>query len=110
MTTLPTPRALLTSIINTLTTPPPPPQTQGQNNPLSQVNEPYDQPSNALKTLSPAHRALLSTMHVLFTPPMLLQALDLLDRGLVLRVVEEVPRGVTASEARDVNEDVAHIP
>ena len=27
-------------------------------------------------------------MHVLFPPPMLLQALDLLDRGLVVRVVE----------------------
>ncbi|KAL5325942.1 hypothetical protein ACEPPN_007077 [Leptodophora sp. 'Broadleaf-Isolate-01'] len=38
-------------------------------------------------------------MHVLFAPPMLLQALDLLDRGLVSRVIEEV------LESRDQNDD-----
>jgi len=33
----------------------------------------------------------MTTLHVLFPPPMLLQALDLLDRGLVLRVIEKEP-------------------
>ncbi|CZS99969.1 hypothetical protein WAI453_003449 [Rhynchosporium graminicola] len=86
MTTLPNTRTLLTSLFNTLTTPASRPfQKQADQKP---VNEPYDPPSNPLKTLPPSQRALLSTMHVLFTPPMLLQALDLLDRGLVLRIVE----------------------
>ncbi|PVH82795.1 hypothetical protein DL98DRAFT_570066 [Cadophora sp. DSE1049] len=88
MSTLPTTRTLLTSLFNTLTTTD---QISTQQQPAQPplVNEPYDSPSNPFKTLSPSHRALLSTLHVLFTPPMLLQALDLLDRGLVVRVVEQ---------------------
>ncbi|KAG4434349.1 hypothetical protein IFR05_010160 [Cadophora sp. M221] len=111
MTSLPTTRGLLTSLINTLTTTPPPPPSQNQANqrqpePHQIINEPYDQPSNPLKALSPAHRALLSTMHVLFTPPMLLQALDLLDRGLVLRVIEELPQSALTGG----NDDSAKVP
>jgi hypothetical protein len=87
--TLPTPRSLLTSLITTLTTTPiSGPQTQQQ-----ETNPPYDQnnaPTNPLKSLSPSHRAILSTLHVLFPTGVLLQSLDLLDRGLVVRVVEEV--------------------
>ncbi|PBP28028.1 hypothetical protein BUE80_DR000993 [Diplocarpon rosae] len=78
---LPTPRLLLTQLLNTLTT------SSITPSPVS-VDTPYERPSNPLKLLSPAQKALLSTMHVLFPPPMLLQALDLLDRGLVLRIRE----------------------
>jgi hypothetical protein len=70
---LPTPRALLTSILNSLPAAAPTTQT----NP----------PCNPLHTLSSAHKSLLTTLHVLFPPPTLLQALDLLDRGLVTRIV-----------------------
>lgn len=80
---LPAPCQLLTSLINTLTTTP--------NQEAPQINEPYSAPSNPLKALPPWQRALLTTLHVLFPPPMLLQALDLLDRGLVLRLVEQNP-------------------
>lgn len=75
-TPLPTPRHLLTALINTLTTPPQSPA----------VNEPYSAPTNPLKSLPLSHRALLTTLHVLFPTGMLLQSLDLLDRGLVTRI------------------------
>jgi hypothetical protein len=88
-TSLPTTRNLLTSLLNTLTAP-----TIQQ--PSNTMNEPYSTPSNPLKTLPAAQRALLTTLHVLFPPPMLLQALDLLDRGLVLRLIERTP--LSASE------------
>ncbi|CZR53964.1 uncharacterized protein PAC_03847 [Phialocephala subalpina] len=80
MTPLPTPRTLLTSLIDTVTSTLPTPSQQ-------QVNEPYSAPDNPLKNLPTSHRALLTTLHVLFPPPMLLQALDLLDRGLVTRLI-----------------------
>ncbi|EKD19052.1 hypothetical protein MBM_02289 [Drepanopeziza brunnea f. sp. 'multigermtubi' MB_m1] len=100
-TPLPTPRALLTSLLRTLTTPPP----IQQNSPL--VKEHCEPLSNPLKHLSPSQRALLSTMHVLFTPPMLLQALDLLDRRLVLRIVqkEEPQSPILQAKAGTVQEE-----
>lgn len=83
---LPTTRQFLTSLLNTLTTP---------HSPLTrpaEANEPYAIPShqhsNPLKALPPGQKALLATLHVLFPPPMLLQALDLLDRGLVVRIIK----------------------
>ncbi|RDL38424.1 uncharacterized protein BP5553_02764 [Venustampulla echinocandica] len=90
MTTLPTPRHLITSIFNTLTTPhQPPPSTES---------------SNPLKALPPSHRALLTTLHVLFPPGMLLQALDLLDRGLVTKVVYVAEEG-SKDRAEDIDGD-----
>jgi hypothetical protein len=82
MSTLPNTRQLLTSLLNTLTTNP----THQQ--PSNVVNEPYSGPSNPLKNLPKSQHALLTTLHVLFPPPMLLQALDLLDRGLITRLIE----------------------
>ncbi|TVY18096.1 hypothetical protein LARI1_G001997 [Lachnellula arida] len=76
MTTLPTPRTLLTTLLKTLTTPPQTPQ------PATTIST----PTNPLHALPPSHRALLTTLHVLFPPGMLLQSLDLLDRGLVTRI------------------------
>ncbi|KAN0110338.1 hypothetical protein V8E51_006725 [Hyaloscypha variabilis] len=81
---LPSTRQLLTSILNTLSAPTP-------QQPSTIVNEPYSTPSNPLKNIPSSQRALLTTLHVLFPPPLLLQALDLLDRGLVLRVIENSP-------------------
>ena len=77
--TLPSPRDLLTSIFNSL------PQTAV---PL-ESGPPNNANGNSLKALSVSHRSLLVTLHVLF-PSLLLQALDLLDRGLVTRVVQVI--------------------
>src|SRR6187402_1300149 len=92
--TLPTPRSLL----NTLTLP-----TNTPTNPELTIDEPYSAPSNPLKSLPQSKRALLSTLHVLFPPPMLLQALDLLDRGLVTRLVEreEAPESILAQAGKE---------
>lgn len=43
--------------------------------------------SNPLSALPPSTHAVLTALHALLPPPMLLQALDLLDRELVTRVV-----------------------
>ncbi|CAD6505650.1 BgTH12-01140 [Blumeria graminis f. sp. triticale] len=75
---LPEPHVFLTSIFDTLT---------------ELVAEPSDSAkgkatsSNPLASLPPSRQAILITLHALFPPPMLLQALDLLDRGLVTRIV-----------------------
>jgi hypothetical protein len=84
MSTLPSSRQLLTSLLNTLTT------TRTPQAATILVDEPYSGLSNPLKNISRSQRALLTSLHVLFPPPMLLQALDLLDRGLVLRVTERI--------------------
>lgn len=79
---LPTPRRLITSLINSLTNPPSA-TTQPQTTNSSCSNS----QSNLLKSLPASYHALLTTLHVLFPPPTFLQALDLLDRGLVTRVI-----------------------
>lgn len=93
---LPTPRQLLTSILTSLASIPhlaaPHPATQP-------TNPSYDAPSNPLKLLPASHRNLLTTLHVLLPPPTLLQALDLLDRGLVTRLVLQAGSIVTQDEA-----------
>lgn len=93
-TSLPSPRELLTSILNALSAIPPPPPPTRDNNPRAQdpnttTNDPASataptrsNPTSPLRSLAPAHRPLLTTLHVLF-PSQLLPALDLLDRGLV---------------------------
>ncbi|KAI8306720.1 hypothetical protein K4K61_004198 [Colletotrichum sp. SAR11_59] len=69
----PTPRAVLTSLINTLTA-----------SPLTPLSQPG---SNPFKSLPQSQRPILVTLHVLF-PSLVLPALDLLDRNLVTRVVK----------------------
>ncbi|KAF3766248.1 hypothetical protein M406DRAFT_339506 [Cryphonectria parasitica EP155] len=77
-TSLPTPRQLLTSILNGAGTlplqplPPPPPPSSSSANPLRHLDQ--------------TRRHLFATLHVLF-PSLLLPALDLLDRGLVTRLL-----------------------
>lgn len=94
---LPTSRQLLTSLLNAIGDIPVPPQrqhdlggtTQGQGYPALNNSRPAAAAapgSNALRLIHPSHRALFTTLHVLF-PALLLPALDLLDRGLVARLV-----------------------
>lgn len=88
-TPLPTPRVYLTSLIESLSTTLPTLTNQINSTPAQAVNPLYDPLSNTLKSLPASHRALLTTLHVLLPTGVLLQALDLLDRGLVVRVVEQ---------------------
>ncbi|KAH7040591.1 uncharacterized protein B0I36DRAFT_12796 [Microdochium trichocladiopsis] len=88
MTTVPSPREFLTSVVNTLSAYNPAehqahPNQQHQRHHHHYADHP---PSNPLKLIPNPHRALLSTLHVLY-PSILLPALDLLDRRLVTRVV-----------------------
>jgi hypothetical protein len=100
MSLLPNTRQLLTSLVNTLTTT----TTSPQHSNL--VNEPYSGLSNPLKNLPQSQRALLTTLHVLFPPPMLLQALDLLDRGLITRLVEKtINMGEENSAGQEAGEE-----
>lgn len=87
-----TPRAVLTSLINTLTSAPrdPPPNARTS--------------ENALKSLPQSHRPLLVTLHVLF-PSVVLPALDLLDRGLVTRVVRDDAQTADFTPGDDPAED-----
>ncbi|KAK1639442.1 hypothetical protein BDP81DRAFT_391548 [Colletotrichum phormii] len=95
--TLPTPRILITNLINSLTSAPlPPPANAGTNSNGASITA-GDAP-NPLKTLPQSHRPLLVTLHVLF-PSLVLPALDLLDRNLVTRVVPETSTTTTAASA-----------
>ncbi|KAK8039679.1 hypothetical protein PG993_008090 [Apiospora rasikravindrae] len=96
---IPTPRALLTSLINTLSSIPPAAASGPQQLPSS----------NPLKFLPPSRaRPLLATLHTLY-PNVLLPALDLLDRRLVTRIIP-VAHAATAAPAQQdapIGEDSA---
>lgn len=89
---VPSPREILTSILTTLSSydpadhQPPSNQNQRHHHSYHNYNNNNQQPPNPLKLIPNSHRALLSTLHVLY-PSTLLPALDLLDRNLVTRVV-----------------------
>lgn len=91
MAALPQPRELLTSLINEISSIP---LSQPGSNKAS-IPGRQETPFHPLKAVPPSHRHLLTTLHVLF-PTLLLPALDLLDRGLVNRLV--VDSGVTPGE------------
>lgn len=60
--------------------------------------------SNPFKNVDEEKKAILMMLHVVFPPPLLLQALDLLDRGGVVRIVWEIDReegGEAAGKGRD---------
>ncbi|GAB1313365.1 hypothetical protein MFIFM68171_03575 [Madurella fahalii] len=95
---LPTPRTLLTSLINAIS-----------NIPLTESDP--DQPrkslllrdkslahANPLRQVPLSHRHLIITLHVLF-PEMILPALDLLERGRVGRVVLTTPPAAATAAA-----------
>ncbi|KAF7933461.1 hypothetical protein BELL_0184g00070 [Botrytis elliptica] len=66
---------------------------------------------NPLKQLDAQKKALLMTLHVIFPPPLLLHALDLLDRGGVGRVVLKgeggIEEGISKREGRGDRRDDA---
>lgn len=121
---LPTPRQLLTSILNAISRIPAPEEQQQQQqqqargpetttasrvvNPVQagaeapQLATTATAATNPLRLVDPAHRPLLTTLHVLF-PSLLLPALDLLDRGLVTRLGLLLPPGERERE-RDVGD------
>ncbi|KAI9742430.1 MAG: hypothetical protein M1818_003964 [Claussenomyces sp. TS43310] len=94
---LPTPRQFLTSLINSL--PPPPPPSTSNRLPAS----------NPLSTLPPSAHAVLTTLHAVLPPPTLLQALDVLDRHLVTRIIPKPAIDVPPS-AEDSRAAIPGIP
>ncbi|KAL1876860.1 hypothetical protein VTK73DRAFT_9090 [Phialemonium thermophilum] len=99
MGSLPEPRQLLTSLIDSITriplSPPPPIQQPLQNadgTPADAFDGGRSRWANGnpnyhpLKAVPQSQRQLITTLHVLF-PTMLLPALDLLDRGLLLKLI-----------------------
>ncbi|KAK3343716.1 hypothetical protein B0T25DRAFT_305096 [Lasiosphaeria hispida] len=96
---LPAPRALLTSLIDAIAAipldaepPAPPPRPGRDHHPTGHEESSSSSSTNALRRVPFAHRHLIVTLHVLF-PNQLLPALDLLDRGLVTRLVLDPPTG-----------------
>lgn len=93
---LPTPRQLLTSILNQISripapTAPGPGTAPAQNSStISRIDSfperAREPPTNPLRLVDARHRPLFTTLHVFF-PSLLLPALDLLDRGLVTRLL-----------------------
>jgi hypothetical protein len=97
--TLPSQRQLLTELITsiskvTLPVPDPPAQNPHESGPP----QPPPTTPNPLLLIPPAHRGLLTTLHVIY-PSLLLPALDLLDRRLVTRVVLDPRLGSTDESA-----------
>ena len=92
---LPTPRALLTSLITAISTipllpepgpePKEPPADPAERRAAEKCTLSNNSQSNPLRRVPPSHRHLITTLHVLF-PSLLLPALDALERGLVGRV------------------------
>ncbi|KAG6360567.1 hypothetical protein INS49_011629 [Diaporthe citri] len=93
---LPTPRQLLTSILNQISkipapTAPGPGDAPAQKSSTVTRTDSFPErarepPTNPLRLIEASHRPLFTTLHVLF-PSLLLPALDLLDRGLVARLL-----------------------
>lgn len=82
MSSLPAPRDILTSLITSLSAP---------------TRQDLASGPNPLRDVPNEKTALLSALHVLF-PSLLLPALDLLDRGLVTRVLRKSPAGSRGGE------------
>ena len=99
MTSLPTHRQLLTSLITSLSSISPSLPSEAPPSPPTSTSP--------LHALSQSHRQLLLTLHVLF-PNLLLPAFDLLDRGLVTRLTLSVKDHESGSrpDAAERKEDV----
>lgn len=105
---LPTPRQLLTSILNQISEIPAPMAPSPGNAPAQNSStrtrtdsfpeRAREPPANPLRLIELRHRPLFTTLHVLF-PSLLLPALDLLDRGLVTRLVSPDEAAASAAEA-----------
>ncbi|KAF7959996.1 hypothetical protein EAE96_001597 [Botrytis aclada] len=108
---LPPSRDFMTSLLNSLTSPTSlsPGQTSNTNTISASSSHPQrfskenerdngngnqNQNQNPFKQTDAQKKALLMTLHVIFPPPLLLHALDLLDRGGVGRVILRDGEGV----------------
>ncbi|KAI0192678.1 hypothetical protein EV127DRAFT_426094 [Xylaria flabelliformis] len=88
MTTIPTLRDILTSLISSLPSIPTADHgtTTISSHKISNHNVGASPSTNPFRLIPPAYRSILTTLHVLY-PSTLLPALDLLDRRLVTRVI-----------------------
>ncbi|KXJ97030.1 hypothetical protein Micbo1qcDRAFT_155773 [Microdochium bolleyi] len=118
MTAIPTPREVLTSILSTLSAYDPKEHHHHHHQPASDSNirstqrrvDNYNNPpSNPLKLVPNSHRALLTTLHVLY-PSTLLPALDLLDRRLVTRIRIPPSSSSLTNDPVGVNSDASAGP
>jgi len=106
---LPSQRELLTSIITSISRislpAPGRPDRGNQQDEVQSERRPAEGvlSTNPLRLVPPADRRLFTTLHVLF-PSLLLPALDLLDRGLVVRVVLDRPGGASEQNPDGGNE------
>ncbi|TGO40315.1 hypothetical protein BHYA_0039g00570 [Botrytis hyacinthi] len=104
---LPSSRDFMTSLFNSLTSPTSASLMQTSDTNTTSDSISYTQrfskenerengngDGNPLKQIDAQKKALLMTLHVIFPPPLLLHALDLLDRGGVGRVVLKGEGGV----------------
>lgn len=110
---LPTPRTFLTSLFTSLSATTNPSASAAKGEPKATQKEQAHEvpPSNPFLSLPSSKKSLLATLHVLFPPPTLLQALDLLDRGLVTRisVVSNAELDINLKQDEDKNENpLAH--
>lgn len=106
---LPAPRSLLTSLISTLTSQPSSTRDQQPIQPAASASRSRNtgeaRPTNPLASLPSSSRTLLTTLHVIY-PSLLLPALDLLDRGLVTRIlVQSPPDTQSIDEAEQARQD-----
>lgn len=111
---LPTPRQLLTSILNQISQVPAPTAPGAGDVPAKNSStvtrtdsfpeRAREPPANPLRLIDARHRPLFTTLHVLF-PSLLLPALDLLDRGLVARLVSP---GLAATSLPAEGSHLAH--
>ncbi|QGI67195.1 hypothetical protein CEK26_011149 [Fusarium fujikuroi] len=101
MEPLPSHRQLITSLISSISNIAPPTTAEDTSSvqPLRAAQHPTLSP---LQTILPSQRPLLLTLHVLF-PTLLLPALDLLDRGLVIRLLrnEELQDGISSDKIKN---------
>ncbi|TRX90494.1 hypothetical protein FHL15_008663 [Xylaria flabelliformis] len=88
MTTIPTLRDILTSLISSLPSIPIADHatTTISSHKISNQNVASSSSTNPFRLIPPAYRSILTTLHVLY-PSTLLPALDLLDRRLITRVI-----------------------
>ncbi len=108
----PSPRQLLTSLIEQISRIPLDPEPQAHDSELATARrrgERVGVSSNALSRVPLEHRRLIITMHVLF-PGLVLPALDLLDRSLVTRVTLELGQREPSSEAGDAAKETGKDP
>ncbi|KAH8160624.1 hypothetical protein CIB48_g7626 [Xylaria polymorpha] len=109
MTTIPTPRDILTSLISSLSCIPIADNATATTS-CHRSSNPHASAStstNPFRLIPPAYRPILTTLHVIY-PSTLLPALDLLDRRLVTRVILKQDAAPHPTNVQDVTITSAH--